>query len=304
MALLSSQFADVLDPRFRRIFDEEYATVPDKLDRFYAMVSGSLQTERMSSVGTYGTIPQFSGSVSYNSVSQGFDLSITPLEFAAGIEIERRLFDDGLHNVIENKPRALSSSLFRLRQTHAARPFNQAFTADTKFYSHSEGVALASNSHTTTSGASTTNGFDNLTVGSLSAVTVTSARIQMVGYRGDQAERIGVIPDTLIVPVDLYETAFEIVGSQGKVDVATNNANVHFGQYSVEEWIYLTDTNNWFMADSSLMKSERGLGWIDRNKGELAFVEDFDTLIGKWRVYARWANYWYDWRWLLGANVS
>ena len=196
MALLSANMPDVLDPRFRRIFDEEYSQVPDRLDRFYAMVQGSLQTERISSVGTYGVIPEFNGTVSYNDVNQGFDLAITPLEYAAGIEVERRLFDDGLHNVIENKPKTMSASLFRLRQPHAARPFNQAFVSDTKFYTHSEGVPLASNSHTTNSGVGTGSGFDNLTTGSLSAVTVTSARIQMVNYRGDQAEKIGVLPDT------------------------------------------------------------------------------------------------------------
>ncbi len=304
MALISENFADVLDPRFRRIFNEEYASVPDKLDRFYQMVSGTLQTERWSSVGTYGVIPQFTGTVKYNTVAQGFDVAVTPVEFAAGIEIERRLFDDGLHNVIENKPRALSASLFRLRQTHAARPFNNAFTTDSLFYVHSEGVSLSSNSHTTNSGASTSTGFDNQVTTALSATALAAARIVMVQFRGDQAERIGVIPDTLVIPVDLYEIAFEIVASQGKVNTADNNMNVHFGQYTLEEWIYLTDTNNWFLTDSSLMKSERGLLWLDRNRGEMAFIEDFDTLIGKWRIYSRWAQAWNDWRWMLGANVS
>ena len=70
MALISEQFTDVLDPRFRRIFNEEYAQVPDKLDRFYQMVGGTLQTERWSSVGTYGVIPQFTGTVKYNTVAQ------------------------------------------------------------------------------------------------------------------------------------------------------------------------------------------------------------------------------------------
>jgi hypothetical protein len=101
----------------------------------------------------------------------------------------------------------------------------------------------------------------------------------------------------------LYEIAYEIVGSQGKVDTANNNANVHYGQYEVIEWNYLTDTNNWFLIDSAMMK-DFGLVWIDRVKGEFGFVEDFDTLQGKWRAYARWGNAWVDWRWLLGSEVS
>ena len=304
MALLSTNFADVLDARFKKIFDDEYAKIPDRVGTFYSMYAGNLQTERLSTVGTLGEIPRFQGQVTYDDVFQGYDVAITPLEFAAGLQIERRLFDDGLHGIIDQKPKALSNSLYRLRQAHAARPLLQAFAVDSFFYSHSEGVPLVSNSHTTTSGASTASGFDNLVTTALSAVAVASARIQMVQFRGDRAETIGIEPNMLIVPPDLYETAFEIVGSQGKVDTALNNANVHFGQYSVEEWIYLSDTNDWYLADTSLMKGGRGLIWIDRNKGEIAFVEDFDTLQGKWRIYARWANAWIDWRFLLGAQVT
>jgi len=304
MALLSSAFADVLNPQFQRIFDEEYTQAPDFLDRFFAMMSSKLQTERVSSVGTIGVIPRFSGAIEYDDVNQGFDVAITPLEFGAGIQIERRLFDDGLHNVIQQKPKALSASLYRLRQTHAARPWNQAFTSDSLFYTHSEGVALCSNSHTTTSSASTASGFDNLVTTALSTTAVTAARIQMRGFLGDRAETINIIPNGLHVPTDLYETAFEIVGSQGRPDNANNAASVHFGQYEVVENIWLTDTNNWFMTDSALMKGGRGLVWIDKEKGEFAFVEDFDTLIGKWRVYSRWGNAWIDWRFVLGASVS
>ena len=84
--------------------------------------------------------------------------------------------------------------------------------------------------------------------------------------------------------------------------MANNNANVHNGNYSVEEWNYLTDSNNWFLMDTAMCK-DFGLKWIDRNKGEFGFVEDFDTLVGKWRAYARWGNAWVDWRFILGALV-
>jgi len=303
MALLSSNFADVLDIRFQKIWAERFSQLPDMVDKFYDMRPGKLQTERFSTVGTMGDVPQFSGVVTYDDVYQGYDTSLTPLEFASGLQIERRLFDDEQFGIIDQKPKALAGSLYRLRQTHAARQFNNAFSVDSFFYTNSEGVALCSSSHTTTSGASTASGFANRRTASLSAVGLASARIDMVQFRGDRAERISVKPDTILVPPDLYEIAYEIVGSQGKVDTANNNANVHYGQYEVIEWNYLTDTNNWFLIDSAMMK-DFGLVWIDRVKGEFGFVEDFDTLQGKWRAYARWGNAWVDWRWLLGSEVS
>lgn len=303
MALLSTNFADVLDVRFQKIFDERFTQLPDRLYDFYGMKTEKQQTARFSSVGTMGDVPQFTGVITYDEVYQGYDTSVTPLEFASGLQIERRLFDDDQFNVIDAKPKALSGALFRLRQTHGARAFVNSFSVDNFFSINSEAVALCSNSHTTAaSGVSTASGFDNLRTGSLNAVNLSASRIDMVNFRGDRAERISISPDTILIPPDLYETAYEIVGSMGKVDSANNNANVHYGQYKVEEWNYLSDTNDWWLIDSSMMKDY--LVWIDKVKGEFGFVEDFDTLIGKWRAYARWGSGWLDWRWVLGASVS
>lgn len=131
---------------------------------------------------------------------------------------------------------------------------------------------------------------------------MAAARIQMVKFRDDKAGRIDVMPDELLVPIDLYENAYEIVSSRGKLDTAENNPNVHEGAYGVHEWAYLTDTNNWWMMDSRMR--QQSLFWLDRVAPEFAFVEDFDSLIAKWRGYGRWGNAWIRWHWILGAQVS
>lgn len=306
MALLSADFADLLDVRFRKIWDERFESLPDMIDKFYYRDPGSKpgrNTERYSTIGTLPEMGLFGGSVTYNDAFQGYDVSITPLQFAEGIQVQRTLFDDEQFNIIDKKPKGLANALYRRRQTDGARPFNNAFSVDTLFYSHTEGVALSSNSHTTTSGASTTTGFDNFDTTALSAVSVEANRVKMVDFRGDQAERISVMPNAILIPPARYAEAYEIAASQGKVDTANNNANVHYGQYELLEWNYLTDTNNWFMLDMTMMK-DFGLIWIDRNAGEFAFVEDFDTLVGKWRAYGRWANGHVEWRWVNANQVS
>jgi len=302
MALLSSNFASALDPRFQRIWDERFTDVPDEISSLYSVQTGKLNTERFSTIGTTGEMPLFGGTITYDDVSAGYDTLITALEFGQGIQIERKLFDDEQFGIIDQKPKALAGSLFRRRQTDAARPFNNAFSVDTFFYTNSEGVSMCSNSHTTTSGASTSTGFDNLVTTSLSAVSLAASRIAMVQYRGDRGEIISVNPDLLMFPPDLYEVAFEITNSMGKVDTANNNVNVHKGQYKTKEWNYLTDSNNWFLIDSAMMK-DFGLIWVERVKGEFGFIEDFDTLLGKWRAYARYGNGHIDWRWITGASV-
>jgi hypothetical protein len=304
MVAIIGNFSDLLDPRFQRIYNEEYEKHPDMIDNFYAKATAKLYTERFSSVGTLPDVGAFGGMVTYNDVSQGYDTAVTPLEFAAGFQVQRRLFDTDQFFIIDSKPKALAQSFWRTRQSYAARPFNNAFSVDTFFANNSENVAMCSNSHTTTSGASTASGFDNLTTASLSATSLAAMRKQMIGFRGDQAEPIAMMPDELIIHPDLYDVAYEIVGSQGKPDTANNNANVHYGQYKVTEWQgFLTDSNNYFLVDSSMMKSW-GLVWLEPVSPEFAFVEDFDSLIGKWRTYGVFGNAWLNWRFILGAQVS
>jgi len=300
---ISTNFQDVLDPRFEEIFWERYKSLPDLTPRLYNM-EGTNGRNNMtwSQVGTVDDFTEFTGSVSYGSMNQGYDTILTPVEFTKGIQAERKLLDDDQFNILDARPKGLATSAARTKQKHAAQMFNNAFAIDNTFYNNTEGIPLCSNAHLTTSGASTATGFDNLTTGALSATSVATARILMKKFRGDQAERISVMPNELLYPLDLYEEAYEIIKASGKVDTDLNNPNVHEGQYTGIEWEYLTDTNNWFLMDSS--GREQMLHWSDRTALEFAFIEDFDTIIGKWRGYCRYGAAHSDWRFILGSQVS
>ncbi len=301
---VSGNFGDLLDPRFQKIFNDRYNQLEDKLGTFFTMVSDSPTKAdyRTSQMGTLGDVPEFTGTVIYDDSHQGYDGTITPKEYASGYQIERKLFDDDQYGVMDSKPKTLATAFQRTRQKHGAQLFNNIFSLDSTWNTFTEAVAICSNSHTTTSGASTAAGYDNLVTSSLTAVALAAARVQMINFRGDRAERISVVPNTLLIPPDLYDLAFEIVESSGKPDTANNNANVHKGKYNVVEWIYLTDVNNWMLIDSTMMKDS--LFWFDRVQKQFAQVEDFDTLIAKWRMYARYGHGHNDWRWVLGAQVS
>lgn len=300
---VSTGFGDLLDPRFQEVFWEEFDDTPSMRDRLYTMPADNGRADmRWSQVADFTDWSQFSGSVTYQGLSQGYDTTATHVEFTSGFQIERKLYDDDQYDIMEDAPRGLATAAARTREAHAARPLNNAFSVDTFFYNNSEAVAMCSNSHTSASGASTASGFDNLITSALSATALTAARKQHVQLRSDNANRIMIVPDELWIPVDLYDVAYEIVASMGKVDDATNNRNVHEGAYTVNEWIYLNDANNWFLMDSKLRK--RSLYWVDRVAMEFAYAEDMDTIVAKWRGYMRYANAHRDWRFVLGAQVS
>ena len=296
-------FGDLLDVRFQKIFDDNFPQLNDMLPELFDFPSDNGRIDmRFSQVSGYTDIPEFSGAVTYQSAAQGYDTTITPKEFASGIQVERRLFDTDQFGIMNQRPAGLARSAQRTRQGQGARAFNNAFSVDTKFYINSEAVALWSDSHTTTTQASTGTGFDNLVTTALSATAVATARIQMRGFRDAAANRGDIEPDEILFPPELYEVAFEINSSMGKVDTAENNRNVHFGRYTMKEWNYLDDPNNWFLMDASLRGES--LKWFDSVPVEFAFAEDLDTLVAKWRLYGVWGNGHLDWRWILGANVS
>ncbi len=297
-------FGDLLDIRFEKIFDDNFPQLNDMLPELYNSPPNNGQIDMRFSQGSgYGDIPKFNGTVTYQSAAQGYDTTITPLEFASGIQIERRLFDTDQYSIMNQRPAGLARAAQRTRQADGAKRFNNAFAVDTEFYNNTEAVALCSDSHTTTvSTASTASGFDNLVTTALSATALATARIQMRGFRDAAANRGDVEPDEILFPPDLYEVACEINSSMGKVDTAENNRNVHFGRYTMKEWNYLTDTNNWFLMDASLRGES--LKWFDSVAVEFAQAEDLDTLVAKWRLYFVHGNAHLDWRWINGANVS
>lgn len=300
---VSTNFGDLLDPRFEKIFFDQYNQLPTMLPELYTFVGTNNRNDmRWSQVGTLPNWPEFNGTVGYQDSAQGFDTTATPVEYASGIQVERKLFDDDQYNIMDQRPRSLATSYQRTREGHGASMFTNAFGLNTTWYNNTEGVALVSNSHITNSGASTASGFDNLGTSAISATALASARINMRNFRGDQAERIDVQPDEIWIPPDLFEEAFEIVNSLGKVDTANNNRNVHMGVYTVKEWNYLTDANDWFVADS--VARAQMVFWTDRIPVEFAFAEDLDTIIAKWRGYARYALAHVDWRWVFGHQVS
>lgn len=303
----STNFSDLLDPRFKKVFNDRYDQLPDRIGDFYDMVSGSdaptKDTYRLTQVGTFGDVPEFTGSIAYDDVNQGYDSTITPKEYGSGFQIDRKLFDDDLYGIMDGKPKGLATALQRTRQKHGASVFNNAFSIDNTWLNHTEGVSLCNDAHLTTApGVSTSTGFDNRITAALSAVSVAAARIQMRGFRGDRGERLSIMPDKIIIPINLYQTLYEIIESEGQPDTANNNKNVHKGGYTGVDWEYILDTNDWWMVDSSMMKDS--LKWVDRVKAEFGMVEDFDTLVGKWRLYARYGLGWNDWRFILGSQVS
>jgi len=306
MPAISESFGDLLEPGLRKIFTEQYNQLPEMRPLIFNVQSSGTSYEKDSSVGAFGDLTVFTGTIAYDEVYQGYDVTYTHAEFAKGFKVERKLFDDDLYNVISRKPRGLALAANRTMEKLAANVFNTAFSGGGKIViegvtilNNTEGVSLCNSSHPS---PATSTLQSNVGSSSLSATSVEATRILMTQFKDDRDNLIAVQPDLLLVPRNLEETAWEIISSKGKVDTAENNANFHFGKYKLAVWDYLTDANNWFMIDSAMAKMF--LQWFDRIPLEFFQDKSFDTLIAKFAVYCRFSFGWSDWRWVYGHSVS
>lgn len=297
---LSENFGDLLDPRFSRIYDKEYAEriSESMIPSLFGMKTSTRSTEMMSGVGGLGDMQDFDGTIAYDAFNQLYDSAVAFPEKALGIKAERKLVDDELFGILDGRPWQMAVSVARTREKAGAAVFAGAFS-DTA--GMPDGVALCSASHPYSPEDASTQ--SNSGTSAMSATSVEATR--RLGYTGivnDRGQLMDVNYDTLVVPVALEETGYELINSKGKVDTAENNVNIHFGRYKMVVWPRLTDSNNWFFIDSKM--SKQFLLWWDRIKPEFAYDRDFDTMIAKWSVYCRYNTQVAGWQWVYGMNVS
>lgn len=302
--VISENFADLLEPGLRKIFDDQYKALPSMISSLYMMGTSDTSYEKCSSVGAFGDFTDFdtSGQIVYDDVAQGYDTTITFKQWVSGFQVERKLFDDDLYGIINKKPRGMAISAQRTREKHGATPFNDAFSsAATENMSGMDSLSLCNSAHTSTASSGYTN-ISNTGTTALSTTAIEASRRLMAAWTDDRGNLISVNPDLLIAPRALEEKAWTIIATKGEVDSAENNANFHYGKYKLAIWDYLSDSNNWFFVDSTLMKQM--LEWWDRIPLEFGQESSFDTFIAKYRAYMRYGRGWNDWRFIYGHAVS
>ena len=276
---------------------DQYQSLPAMVPDLFGVQTSDKGFEKSSSVGPVPDHTEFTGRIDVTERTQGYDKTITFTEYAAQIQVQRKLKADDQNRVVNRMPAGLAKSAMRSREKLGANQFILSFTYEP---SDGDGTELCASDHPSpVSGQSTQSNEGTL---ALSATNVETTRLAMYGYKDFIGEKITHDPNTIIIPRDKEETGWEIINSKGKVDTADNNANFHEGKYSLASWDRLSDANNWWMVDKAEMK-EYNLWW-NREPIQLFQDKDSDTLIAKYLSYYRCGVSWDDWRWVHGNLVS
>jgi hypothetical protein len=286
----------------------ELAAQVDQLGNWFSMETSDAFEERRGSIGELPIWDEFGGqnpsNLQYTRFFEQYNAVATHRQFTQGLRWTRDMIDDDLTGIMRgDRYRKMVRACLITRQVHGARLWNFAASNDLYFYVRSEAVPLASTAHTTRSdNVSTAVGFSNLTTSELSPVSYRAARQAMRRFANDRGYIANIIPDKLIVPIELEQRAMEIQASPGDPDSARRAMNPEAGTASIEIPLYWSDSNNWALVNSGLQKEN--CVWFDRIKPNYTSIVDFETFQLKASGYGRWSFMVLDWRWLYYASVS
>lgn len=297
MTIVSDNWAELLEPGLRSIFDKHMKQMKDYVPQLFSVETSTKAAEHILGIGSIGTMDEWTGRVSYEEFNKGYKKTFTHVKYSKGIQLERELVDDDQYAEIKNRVKMLARSVYFSRQQHGASVFNNAFNGT---YAGADGVALCSASHPYSPSDSTVQ--SNTGTSALDPEAVDATRVLMTAWKDDKGNLLNINPDTIIVPPSLSKTARIIAETDEEPFTTDHGINIYKGALSVIEFPFLTDANNWFLVDMS--RARECLFWFDRRKADFANETDFDTEVAKYRAIGRWSYGWCDWSFLYGHNVA
>lgn len=281
-----------LDPILTDIFYQHLPELDPMLEMFFRVLDSSKAKETDLRVGSFGDPEAFTGQVHYDAADPDYEVEYVPTEYTSGFKVQRAMIDTMQYNNIFERPEDMARAFGRKIEKDAASVFNNAFS--TAGY---DAVSLCNDSHPRSSTDSTA--VDNNATLALTKTNLQTVRLQGEALVDDRGELINWDGNLLLVPPNLRDTAHELTMSEQDPESAENASNPYQGlQYRV--WRRLTDSTAWFLIDTTLM--QRYLKWYWLVRPEFAAIEDFDTLVRKYRGYMRYSYGWSDFRWVVGST--
>ena len=308
MPLTAGNFADVLKPGLKAVFDLAVSRPRPVMELLFGVQSSTRFEEQYQGMGAQGLVPPFMGSVPYFDFDAGYRVDIRNYEFAQGVQIERRLVDDDQGGQITSRAQNMADSFSQTIEQDAVNVFINGFTdSGTNRMGASvagaDGVGLLSAAHPYSPRNSGTTQANEGTL-ALNIDNLDTTRQAMRNFTDDKGNLLGINPDLLLVPPELERQATQLLSERAiyEPNSAQFDVNMFSGRLRPIVWDRLTDGNAWFMIDSTLMKSH--LIWQWRIRPEFAQADDFDGLTAKYRGYMRYGIGWTDWKWIYGQNPS
>ena len=270
---------------------EEYPELFDKetSDKAYE------EDVEISSFGLAPVKPQ-GGAINYDTETQGQVNRYTHVAYALGYIVTFEELRDDLYEVVsKRRARMLAFSFRQTKENVAANVYNRAFSSS---FTGGDGVSLINTAHPTLAG----NQSNQLTTAAdISEAAIENLVIQIMQAQNARGLRISLMPQRIVVPVQVWFEANRVLKSVLQNDTANNAINVLKATNVFPQGIslnhYLTSATAWFIRTNA----PEGLKYYERDAVMFDQDNDFDTKNAKAASYERYSFGWSDWRQLFGT---
>lgn len=286
-------------PGLKAIWGREYREHDQEWSSIFDIESSDKKYEEDMEVTGFGLAPVKAegAGVQYDSETQGTVSRYVNVAYALGYIVTKEELDDNLYEAVsKRRSQALGFSMRQTKENVHANILNRAFNAT---YAGGDGKNLLASDHPTKDGAQS----NILTVAAdLSETALEDMIIQIMQAKNSRGLKISLMPQSLIVPSQLWFEANRILKSTLQSGTANNDLNVLKATNALPGGIvvnhYLTDADAWFVKTDA----PRGLMHFSRISAEMSQDNDFDTENAKAKCYERYSAGWTDFRGLYGSQ--
>jgi hypothetical protein len=304
--LTRANFADLLDPAFRKVYSDADKELDYKYDQVFNVSTSSKNLEKDTGISGLGTLTEKTegGTMAEDTVYQGYDSTYTHKTYALKTSITKEMIADDQYREVNKRAQGLATATNRSVEQAGADVLNYGWTSGgggkAAFVTGGDAVALFSDSHPRSDGG-TVQG--NQTTADLAEDSLEAILIDMRTTLDDRGQLMLIRPDKMIVPPALEKEAYILLNTDGRVGTANNDVNPYKGRLNVVVWDFIgaagggSDTA-FFIVDSKM----NPLNWFWRQRPELDRNVDFDTKNIEYSVDARWSCGFSTWRGLYGSK--
>jgi len=276
------------------------------LKEFYTVQNSKHYSESIGGMTGIGDFEMTDAEVPYESMEEGYTKTFVAEVFKKGIQIKRETVDDSLLIDMKNQSSTITDSANRTKEKFVHLPFNYAtsdsyLTANGKSYSllGADGKCLASATHPSKTKKGKVQ--SNVTALPLTAENLTLVENMFKNFVTDSGNKGNFKMDTLVVPYELRDVAWEIMGTPNGLGTPNGNVNTKFSKYKLIISDFLDSPKSWHAIDSRWMA--KNLFWINRTDLEIKSWVDNNTDNWNIRGYMRFSNGYNDWRWIISNIV-
>lgn len=289
--ITTGQIVDFLDANLNEGFQDGLKRWGNEYQEIFNVQNSDKSSEKDSYESGFGSMPVKAEGVAatYDRIYPGLKSTYTHQTYALGYEITEEAIEDNLHTpeTFSKLPDALSSSGEETVEVTSANILNNGFST-TGF----DGVALFSTTHPLLAGGTQSN--RSSTDADLSVTSLTAGVTAYGQFLDERGLHRALMPKTLLVAVDNWAVAAELLDSEYKPYTANNEVNALRDKTLTRKINhYLTDADAWFLLAD---KKDHHLKFFWRVRpGALRKSTDFDSTnlkhLQRMRFSVGWSHY-------------